>query len=143
MKMSREQLKLLVKECLLEILSEGLGSATQVPQVLKRQGVVEALRARPRSSSLDQPIRKQSDALKQAVIMESGGNATMAAILADTAATTLPQMLANDRPGAPLPPVGVVERAVANSTPEELFGEETSSRWANLAFSDPSPKKSA
>lgn len=138
MKTSRDQLKVIVKECLLEILSEGLGSA-----VPKRTAVTETVRPKPRTSSLDVPVRRQSDALKRAVIAESGGNPTLAAILADTAATTLPQMLANDRPGAPPPPVGAVERAVAGSTPEELFGEDASSRWADLAFADPPSKKSA
>jgi len=143
MKTTRDQLKALVKECLLEILSEGLGSVAP-----KRQAVTESVgrpvvRPKPRTSSLDQPVRQQSDALKRAIIAESGGNPALAEILADTAATTLQTMLANDRPGAPPPPTGTAERAVAGSTPEELFGEDTTSRWANLAFADAPSKKSA
>lgn len=138
MKISRHQLKALIKECLREILNEGLGDVSSM------KPTVESVRPRPRqkSGSLDQPIvSKPTEALKHAVVMESGGNPTLAAILADTATTTLPKMLAGDRPGTVPQGGGAVELAVANSTPEELFGEESASRWANLAFDSPSPKR--
>lgn len=141
MKMTRESLKSLVKECLLEILTEGLGSASVG---INKRVTTEARRSSTRSSGLDQPISRnqQSDVLKRAVLAESGGNPVLATILADTAATTLPKMLANDRHGAMVPHGGAVEMEVARSTPEELFGEEASSRWASLAFSDDVSKKS-
>jgi hypothetical protein len=43
-------------------------------------------------------------------------------------------MLENDRMKAPMPS-GKIETLVASHDPEELFGEETTSKWADLAFS--------
>jgi hypothetical protein len=37
-------------------------------------------------------------------------------------------------------PVGSVERAVADSTPEELFGDDSASKWAQLAFTETQKK---
>jgi len=110
---------------------------------MPKRSVAEAVRPRPRSSSLDQPVaRAPTDALKKAVVAESGGNLTLASILADTAATTLPKMLEGDRRGgAPVQGGGAAELAVANNTLETLFGEESTSRWADLAFDAPSPKR--
>lgn len=68
----------------------------------------------------------------------------MADILADTAVRTLPGMLANDRPGQSSAPLaGRIEQIVDAATPEQLFGEDMTSRWANLAFMDNPPKKLA
>jgi hypothetical protein len=57
----------------------------------------------------------------------------MASILADTAEKTLPMMLENDRMKVPMP-TGKIESLVASHDPEELFGEEVASKWADLAF---------
>jgi hypothetical protein len=37
-------------------------------------------------------------------------------------------------------PVGAIERAVADSTPEELFGDDAASKWAQLAFTETQKK---
>ena len=89
-----------------------------------------------------QTKRRESPALHQAILQESGGNPIMAEILADTAAKSLPTMLENDRSGAPtkLGRAGIVENIVASKDPEEIFGEEAASKWANLAFAN-SPNK--
>ena len=57
----------------------------------------------------------------------------MASILADTAEKTLPSMLENDRMKTPKA-TGKIESIVASHDPQELFGEEAASKWANLAF---------
>jgi hypothetical protein len=44
------------------------------------------------------------------------------------------------RRGNYIPPTGNIERKVAMSTPDQLFGEEVSSKWADLAFADFSKK---
>ncbi len=160
MKTSRQELKDIVKECLLEILSEGMGSqvsrATSVTEVMGRHGQAQTLRqaapTRKRVHPLDEPVghgRMQTQALKEAIKREAGGNPIMEAIFADTAKTTLPKMLSggDSQIGSSTPSMGAVPGAIGqteqfNGTPEDIFGD-ASSRWANLAFNVPSPGKNS
>jgi hypothetical protein len=66
----------------------------------------------------------------------------MESILADTAASTLPKMLQNEgKPHIPSTAAGgVAEHVVAASSPEELFGGDVTSKWADLAFMTPGKK---
>lgn len=135
MKMSRADLKDLVKECLVEILAEGVGKTLTEAVVPQRRQRKNALRYR----SMTNPTvsKKTADnniptaALQAAVEESAGGNPIMADILADTAMTTLPQMLSNSSTPSPVP--GSAESIVAETKPEEMFGENVD-RWANLAF---------
>jgi hypothetical protein len=81
-----------------------------------------------------------SHALKEAIKREAGGNDIMAAILADTAEKTLPTMLQNEGRAPIMPPGGAAEKLVASLEPEDLFGAETASKWADLAFTN-TPRK--
>lgn len=136
MGITRNQLKSIVKECLVEILAEGMGaSASETINETKRKTP-----QRPTISTTSSVLRQnasktkmQSSALREAIRLEAGGNDVMAAILADTAEKTLPTMLENERIKTPMP-TGKIENLVANHEPEELFGEETTSKWADLAF---------
>lgn len=131
MSISKQQLKSIVKECLLEILSEGVGSS-----------INEA--AKKKSFSADSRIvnhqnreiknRQFSSSMNEAIKKESMGNNVLANILADTAATTLPAMLEGDMSRGRLPPTGQIEKTVAAHTPEQLFGEDAASKWSQLAF---------
>lgn len=72
----------------------------------------------------------------------------MESIFADTARTTLAEQLsAGDTDAMPNPGSSgggnVAFREKINGTPEEVFGEEATSRWANLAFMDVPAKKTA
>ena len=58
----------------------------------------------------------------------------MSSIFADTAKTTLQEQIGAEKHGV-VQGGDMAQNAVASSNPEELFGE-TSSNWANLAFSD-------
>lgn len=148
MKMSRDDLKDLIKECLVEILAEGLGGElNEAVARSPRRG-----RGRPRYRSMTRPGRGGGSsqntnhdglptaALRNAVLESAHGNPIMQDILADTAMTTLPTMLSN--PGAPPPMPGSAEAVVAQHAPEQMFGEDAQ-RWASLAFeaksSGPSP----
>lgn len=134
MKTSRDQLKAIVKECLIEILSEGMGSTRQVAESVQQ--------VRPQRQTPRQP----SVALKEAIKREAGGNRVMESILADTAKRTLPNMLNagdtqygsqfNRSDAVTTPGAGVPQ---FEGTPEQAFGEEVASKWADLAFSE-SPK---
>lgn len=143
MKLTKDDLKQIVKECLVEILTEGMGTSIPSVNEVKKQTLQK--KAVPHVASVmrqtAEKTRMPSAALKEAIKVESGGNPIMASILADTAANSLPSMLESDTPGKFAPaPTGTAERVVAASAPEELFGEETASRWANLAFSASSKK---
>ncbi len=159
MKMSRDQLKALVKECLLELLSEGLGDVTRLPA--RREPIpprmpiagVSEQRSRGRARQdydprLDTPIgsRTPTTALKDAIKREAGGNPIMESIFADTARTTLPSQLAagdTGGMGGGVAPTGPAQEEKFVGTPEQVFGEETASRWADLAFMDAPAKKTA
>lgn len=134
MKLSKLELKQIVKECLLEILNEGIGSnvlsSGKLPAVSATSLYSEKVRSNPTQ-------RKPTPQLHDAVKREAGGNKIMEMILADTAASTLPKMLEGDRAGS-VPTNGGV---VAAAAPEDIFGEDVASKWANLAFMDSSPKK--
>lgn len=138
MKLTKSDLKSVVKECLVEILNEGLAGSLYSQQRPSSNPLQHASRQRfPESKSSSTPTPQ----LKEAVKRESGGNKVMESIFADTAALTLPKMLEGDRKGySPPSPGGVVEQVVASTTPEDLFGEDVASKWADLAFSS-SPKK--
>lgn len=154
MKMSRDHLKAIVKECLLEILSEGLGDIPQL-SIRKQPSTFAEHRARrmkqdydPRLDAPVSPGRAPTMALKDAIKREAGGNPIMESIFADTARTTLPSQLAAGDSG-PVTEGGSggfakpVQQEQFNGSPEDVFGDEVASRWANLAFMEPASKKTA
>jgi hypothetical protein len=143
MKLSRDHLKEIVKECLVEILSEGMGSA-RLKESFSKKRIVQ-----PSNSALDQPAFPRKSAhddvlnkkrLSEVIKAEAKGDPILASILADTASTTLPNMLMSEGNKQMPVPVGSVEHVVASHAPEDLFGDEAASKWATLAFMD-SPKK--
>jgi hypothetical protein len=73
----------------------------------------------------------------------------MESILSDTAQTTLKAQLAHgdvgslSSGGGASAPRGPVQEEQFAGTPEQVFGEEATSRWANLAFMDVPAKKLA
>lgn len=172
MKASREQLKALMKEIFLEILSEGLPIAVTTQPGMVRPPApgrppISGMQAEQRSGGrrrptfdprLDSPVgngRTPTDALKEAITREAHGNPIMADILADTAMTTLPSQLSHGdsmgQPGlgGPMPSRDHMpgQQEQFHGDPAEIFGggqprEDGSSHWADLAFMGPG-KKSA
>lgn len=142
-KLSRADLKAIVKECLIEILRDGLGS-DQAFGAPRGQGLPESKTHHPRAVHENRSLGGRTlptNALVEAVKLNAGGNRLMTNILADTAMTTLQSQLAGEMPSAAnggSTSHGVREQF--SGTPEQAFGEETTSRWANLAFM-PSSKK--
>lgn len=149
-KFTRSQLKDLVKECLVEILSEGLA-----PGGALHERRVESATPTPRRPA---PTRAGSPALNSVVfgsgapakrpqrpqaspaprVVDSIGTLTsdpvMSQILADTASTTLQEQIQAEagRPGGPSMTESVSE-------PTDLF--EGAENWATLAFAD-APRRS-
>ena len=147
MSVTRQQLKSIVKECLVEILSEGMGDSTSssINEVSKKNASKN--NSMYNNSTIleknDSKIKTklQSSAIKQAIKREAGGNNIMAEIFADTAEKTLPAMLENDRTKMlQSPHGGIAERVVASQEPKDLFGEEIAAKWASLAFTGISKK---
>jgi hypothetical protein len=149
MKLTKNDLKTIVKECLVEILNEGVGvssrqqPSTRLPASTNNQSVSQLSKRHlvsPAHNRLPQP----SQSLREAIKRESGGNSVMEAILADTASSTLPTFLQNDGKTQQISSTaggGLAEQVVANANPEDLFGDEATSKWASLAFMDSPIKK--
>lgn len=155
MKANREQLKSIMRELMIEIMTEGIG-AFQVPErqqpmpgrgpagsVTEQRRPGPGPRQIPFNAALDTPRngRQASNALKNAVLEVARGNPMMQDMLADTAMTTLPQMLSAPDvglPGGAGMPVGSpgAQQEQFHGEPEQVFGDGAS-RWADLAFMEP------
>jgi hypothetical protein len=148
MKTTREQLKSIVKECLIEILNEGIGGVHSQPagRVIVK-GIAEQRsnsRRRPAfDPRLDTPLPgnlQPSDELKETIRRNAGGNPLLAEIFTDTAMTTLPEMIAHGDTGSSMGQGGgsvsrdhaPTQQEQFTGTPDEVFGG--SSNWADLAF---------
>jgi len=155
-KFTRDQLKDLVKECLVEILSEGLSADLRM---VESTASVPPPRRTPRPQPVPLPHRANSSALNSVVygtgrpaqkvadrasppspprsaIVESIGTLTsdpvMSQIFADTATTTLQEQFQAEsgRPGTPSGDELV-------GSPVDIFSE-SAKNWAALAFSESS-----
>jgi hypothetical protein len=153
MKLSRDQLKDLVKECLTEILLEGIGKQEVVTESRRPQAqpVVTAPRPARRTSALDVPVRPLSEVARPAVARHAetlaGKNPIMRQIFEDTAATTYQEMARSD--AGPMAPAGLPDylrseagRYDAAPVTERLdhFAEPLSEQaaiWSELAFAPP------
>lgn len=133
-KLTRSEMKYIVKECLVEILQEGLlGSLNESSKVPPRPVHPKNNLSgnRPRSAALDTPIK---ESLKNVIKSEARGNAIMEEIFADTAEKTLPGMMSEGgRKNISL-------QEQFHGDPGQVFGEDAASKWALLAFSEPKNK---
>lgn len=143
MKLSKSELKAIVKECLVEILNEGLGGSVSQQTLSTRSQFPNMSPGKSLSDSVKRPAPRPTPQLREAIMREAGGNKVMESILADTAASTLPKFLQAGDGKSPMPMVGggIVEQVVAQTSPEDLFGDEAASKWASLAFMDSPTKK--
>lgn len=142
--MSKNEFKAMIKECLIEILAEGMGSTDRLRESFAKRDVLSNRRPAdtvsfgPKKPVNNSVIDKKK--ISEVIKNESKGDPVMASILADTAATTLPTMLMNETRNQPPVPAGSVEGIVASHDPKELFGDEAAGKWAALAFMD-APRK--
>ena len=141
-RISRDELKSIVKECLVEILSEGLvGSANKISE--SKAAKVTPPRSGPQSR-LPEPAefrRKLAENVRVAppqpvnhakTIARVTSDPVLAEILADTANTTLVQMIQAEGRPSMAGPVDSAAMKVSNSDPMDLF--EGAGSWADLAF---------
>lgn len=152
--MTRSELKNIVKECLVEILSEGIGGANKT-QETKKPAVVATPKSQDRSLQemlkMKQTIvnktqygaqtpRQPSPVAANNLVKSVTNDAVMAALFADTLETTLQEQVENDR-----------RLLRGHSTDDEAtsdlpvggggFSEEMSKHWSALAFNEAKRQK--
>lgn len=128
MKITKNVLKTVVKECLIEILSEGF-SLSKSQSESDISNTINEVRSNPRRKAADlvrfeKRVKETSESLTKDPVLSS--------IFEDTAKTTLQeqqnmpsQVIAGDR----------ASYAAATNDPTDLFGE-SADKWAALAFGD-------
>jgi len=161
---NKKVLKSIVKECLLEILAEGLigNNTASKKQSRELRGTLQETHERnqtedmlsstsQRSSYLDkvkmdvsQPREKSNRGISNKALQRVASitsDPVMSEILADTAATTLQEQResATGRMQPSMSNADKASRIVNANDPSALFGE-SASKWANLAFA-PSIRK--
>lgn len=146
MKVSKNQLKQIVKECLLEILSEGMGNinnmgASSTTPSSRVVPLASRSNSMPTNSVNENTRRQPNSALTAAVNEVAGGDRLMASIFEETARTTLTRQAQAERNGyAREAHADLASEVASEATPEQMFGEDVSSKWAELAFSSPVKK---
>ena len=134
-KLTKNQLKSIVKECLVEILSEGLASSNDI--------MVEASSKKPTRTNRVTPAKaKRNPALDEVKFNDAAqaraasitNDPIMQSILADTAKSTLQEQVRADRgQGA----VSMQETAAPGKNIEDIpIFAEGAQNWAALAFTD-------
>lgn len=140
-KVSRSMLKGIVKECLMELLSEGLSNggdedlneSLEFSKSLKRKSYKNDAGFKSSQEKVVNPSFKEKT--KQ-IISNATKDPIMASILEDTASTTLQEQNGADRPNQfTAKSSDSYSQIVNESDPMEMF-EGSSSNWAALAFSD-------
>ena len=152
MKLSRDDLKNIVKECLVEILSEGLESSTrtinesrrqqQQPQMMRqsqapvKSGVADKISFLPRGA----PQAPAPRSIDKRALSQMTSDPLLQEMLADTATRGTPIMDDNKtsqvmQEAAVAAHGDVAAKAMLRSDPTDIFGE-ASSKWAALAFSE-------
>jgi len=146
MKMNRSELKSLIKECLVEILTDGLGDnlSESVRHVARPRTIPSAPVRTPqpqRRSPLDSVVYDKNPRIStkppvNETIRQLTSDPIMASIFQDTANTTL---RSQENPKA-LPSGGTdMASRVMNevSDPIQIFGEDAAMRWTEAAFAPP------
>ena len=135
-KLRRGDLKQIVKECLVEILAEGLAGDND--NLSESRIISSALPQERKKSSKPRP--PAPDRFNRAVsrnVSSLTSDPLMASLFEDTARGTLQEQLENDgKPGA----VSMSETAAPGADLSDVFGDRAAQNWASLAFDGPSKK---
>jgi len=135
-KLTRTALKSIVKECLVELLSEGLSVSSQnnnVKKIVRKRSTGNAKNKKAKEN-FDERINKTVSAITSDNMMQE--------ILADTAKTTLQEQLSHDQSSGLSQPASPMlsddsHQSIARSGIDltGIFGSEDSN-WSQLAFAD-------
>ena len=142
-KVSRAVLKDLVKECLVEILAEGLTSTANTINESKSRRPRKSKKSRDdrispevfqkRNKMLLEKTSAISDSRKE-TISNLTDDPMLQEIYADTAQTTLLEQKVGEGKGNNYVPTDAAQKMVYDNDLEDLF--EGSQNWASLAFSN-------
>ena len=132
-KLLRSELKSIVKECLIEILSEGLLSESTTVQEAR----VNSPKKKKNSLSYLEDIKKKRK--KPKINTALSDDPIMNEIFADTAQSTLQEQVNADNKNnisslAVATQGDQAARIVDQKNPEDIFGD-SADKWASLAFS--------
>jgi hypothetical protein len=144
-KLTKNDLKDIVKECLVEILAEGLGG--------NRSSLKEEIsKKKKRKSAAKKTLHGYSPPTEYGEIPQVHArkdnpintnittNSILNEMLADTAQSTLKEQLAADSSRGRMaysPSQGdQATKIMAKTDPVDMFGEAVASKWSQLAFSD-------
>ena len=138
-KLTKSALKSLVKECLVEILAEGIGQTTTKNIV---EGKIKTKRTASRQKVLEienrrlEQQRKKLDVKVENVVSSITDDPIMQSVLADTAKTTLQEQSRHDmRPGSQ-PAAGIAtEQTSAGISLYGIFNS-AENNWSHLAFAE-------
>lgn len=134
-KLTKTALKSLVKECLVEILAEGIGSKANLQENVKKSSRNIEAKRRAEEKRLE-AHRKKFEVKVDNTVNELTDDPIMQSIFAETAKTTLQEQIQHEGPGSstsqPTP-----EMMTGNAEGVDLGGifEGASSNWSELAFS--------
>lgn len=155
--MTRSDLKNIVKECLVEILAEGIGgkitesrkptpvapAATQKgveKQLAEMQKMRQTIANKVQYGQTSAPLKQTAQASVKSLVRSVTNDEIMASLFADTAQTTLQEQVESDR--------RLLRGHSQDAAPESDaptggsgFSEEMALHWSSLAFSDPKKKK--
>lgn len=150
-KLDKNTLKSIVKECLIEILSEGLtnGNTQKLSESINNNTNTK-IKAEEKINSI--PVQNKKNIAKilpqkkqinenfidktQQIIKKTTNDPVLAEIFADTALTTLQEQNSADNKTSFNPKSNDQYKNFMNENdPSDIFGE-ASNNWANLAFRD-------
>lgn len=155
--MTRSDLKNIVKECLVEILAEGIGgkineSRKAAPaslavtqkgvekQLAEMQKMRQTIANKVQYGQGTPPAKQPAQNSVKNLVKSVTNDEIMASLFADTALTTLQEQVESDR--------RLLKGHSQDSAPESDapvggsgFSEEMALHWSSLAFSDPKKKK--
>lgn len=132
-KLLRSELKEIVKECLVEILSEGI-STNPEKRAISENSLTSGRRSTfdhvswAKENKIEEPPAPSSRIVAESLTSDP----ILAEVLADSQKTMLDQMAAEGR-GPQASAGDAAQRRVSESDPVALFGE-SASNWASLAF---------
>lgn len=157
--MKRSELKAIIKECIVEILEEGLLAAPGESRVVESRSPRPTRKSRPRlpdqppvnmarrlaelksyagavDTSSERPARANDggDRLARSVTMDP----VLQSVFADTAQTTLMEQASGERSVVGVPGGSIPSQAPATDVDLGLLGD-ASGIWSQLAFADAKP----
>jgi hypothetical protein len=130
-KLRRADLKQIVKECLVEILAEGLANSRSTSTLHETRTLTSSP---PRERKTQVEDRIENPDFNQAVsrsVSSLTSDPMMAALFEDTARGTYQDQMTNDSdPGK----TSMAETAAPGADLSEVFGADAAQNWASLAF---------